>query len=208
MQTRSPTRRSLISGGDVVQSVTVGIVVAILIAWMFAILGPDVYPPTDCGDAPLGWARTPPADWGPPLAALEYRTRGIAWHAAQSDTHTMWVWTFGWPWKCLDWELSGPVTQHPQSQRRAWHVGDGLPIAKEAGPQPIGLVRRLPLRILPLGLILDAALYAGLTLLFMSAQRIVRRERGACVHCNYSCAGLPTCPECGALQHRKPSDPA
>lgn len=61
--------------------------------------------------------------------------------------------------------------------------------------------RCLPLRVLPLGFLMNAVLYAAGLWLFLVApftvRRLVRRRSGRCVHCGYLIGSNEVCTECG-----------
>ncbi len=109
---------------------------------------------------------------------------------------------------------------HAGAPMRSWSI---LQLARKGPPIPIGAYRegvlvdlprwvpgplrpgigslRLPLRPLPLGLLINTLFYAALFAFVMEAFAAFRTRRRArrslCTRCKYPVRGLITCPECG-----------
>lgn len=60
---------------------------------------------------------------------------------------------------------------------------------------------RLPLRLMPIGFIINWLAWSALVLLLMfgisTLMQLRRRQNGLCVRCGYPTTNLPSCPECG-----------
>jgi hypothetical protein len=80
-----------------------------------------------------------------------------------------------------------------------WQEGLALPF--QIDPLKADVPRRLPVKPVWHGLILNLAFYVALLLVAHAAalrfRGAVRRRRGLCPHCAYERAALPICPECG-----------
>lgn len=96
----------------------------------------------------------------------------------------------GWPFHCVEGAI--------------WQPGLGTPIpdALARMPSPTATGGSIPMRLLPLGLLANAAIYGlALATLFRlpgAIERVVRRSRRRCPQCNHDPAGAARCPECGA----------
>jgi len=70
-------------------------------------------------------------------------------------------------------------------------------------------VRVIPLRPLPLGFLVNTAVYALAGWIVMTVpptiRRSIRRRRGLCPQCGHTLAGVTRCPECGVatVQHQR-----
>lgn len=97
----------------------------------------------------------------------------------------------GWPFHCLEGALWTPGTGTAHA--------DALIVSNGS----TGRVTRLPLRVLWVGLLGDASLYAcafaALATVPSLVERLVRRARTRCPECNHVLAGATRCSECGTL---------
>ncbi len=89
----------------------------------------------------------------------------------------------------IDWEWALRTPDHPLEIAR---IHEQLLLFMP--PRP------LPLRPVPMGFVLNTAIYAiaaALYVLQIGARRAMRRRRGLCIHCGYDARSLAVCPECG-----------
>lgn len=175
------------------------------------------------------WPAPPPQDWpdrpiwigwqgeAAGVQAYEFTSRGIpsaaaGWYhvswgpTAFDDREKMHVVQIGWPLPCLQSEElididrtapSTPFIAFEESRSGPVLTLPGAPVpAARSQPAP-----PVPVRPLPLGMVLNTLLFMAAISLLISAPRAVRaltRTRaGCCVSCGYDVRGLTRCPECG-----------
>lgn len=121
------------------------------------------------------WARQPRLD---PAAAIPVVTAASA---------------RGWPCRAVWYEATMSRTT------RVNNGGIDLPQSfRDLGPGPV-----LPLRVIPVGLAVDAALYGSAWMLLLAVpglvRRVTRHHQGQCVECGYDLRHVVhnRCPECG-----------
>lgn len=114
----------------------------------------------------------------------------------------------GWPFHALECRpdrivppglIRLPAIARTPATTNVWQEGLALPF--RTVPLKADIPRRLPIKPVWHGLILNLAFYAALLLAaHMAARRfrgVLRRRRGLCPRCAYERADLPICPECG-----------
>ncbi|MFO0827119.1 MAG: hypothetical protein U0572_03130 [Phycisphaerales bacterium] len=110
-------------------------------------------------------------------------------------------------------EKTLPATGHASRVRRGWPMACLEGSRWSAGLAPVIVDESLfvidaptrsyefPYRVLPLGLVVDAAFWGAFMFLLAHvpplAERLLRRKRGLCPSCAYPLGGLSRCPECG-----------
>jgi hypothetical protein len=199
-----------------------GVVLTVLVAWMFAILPPPTTPitmvPTGGNQSALEIVgrpvtrpfRSPPGLWGHPRAAksdgqssdgFDAHGRGmfeVKRFGVRIRHQTEW-WDQG--------ELIQTITQYsygwPALALERWTTYwlDRTPAEQVEAKQ------RLPGRVRSFGFAINAAFYSALLFVLWSAPASLRSRfrtrRGLCTHCGYDLRGLTgRCPECGSERSR------
>jgi len=115
----------------------------------------------------------------------------------------------GFPFLALTWvgEGSDVPEQNPTGVARAWWMGIDVGWAARAGGVPrSGIEPRLPVRPAWPGFALNTLVYGAAALGVITSvggiRRSRRRRRGLCVRCGYDVGGLAVCPECGTATGR------
>jgi hypothetical protein len=102
---------------------------------------------------------------------------------------------FGWPLLALSQRFQGELASDQWNHTRSIPV---QPALEQFGPGA-----GLPVRIIPLGFVVNSVLYAWMWFALLAfpalVRRTLRRRRGACPHCGYDLrATHDGCPECGS----------
>jgi len=117
----------------------------------------------------------------------------------------------GWPLGCLAYERTlilqdarGTIEWVMDEPESPWRGGLAVPDWTPELSAPVNeaaFIRRIPIRPIWSGLLVNSALHAGLLGAGVwGAGRLARwrrRARGLCLRCGYDVRGLGRCPECG-----------
>ncbi len=110
---------------------------------------------------------------------------------AEYETPSIWEEARGWPMRSL-------VTFHFDGGTSHSKLSWRLEVGRDG---PLGLPRGLPLRPIPFGFAIDAALYAAILWLLIcgpfTLRQLIRRWRGRCPECGYPMGESSVCSECG-----------
>ncbi len=121
------------------------------------------------------------------------------------------IWHIGVPWRSMQILDLGWVGEKAERQAIWWgstsSIEKGWRFEYPFRSHIIGLA----LQPLPIGFALNTLVYAaglwGVRYGPGRIRRFNRRRRGLCVTCGYDIAGLPRCPECGAVDSRQKHEP-
>jgi hypothetical protein len=196
-----------------------GLILNVGAAWM-AMLASNVRTPLS-EVSPPQWPAWAPADWPPAYKSLHGGGIGLslvltyATNMVDVDRksgvvrHDIWDaedLRAGWPLPALGatrFEQSNPRRVSPlePGMRALWYEGVAdVPIIRTVTKLR---ERRLPVRVLLPGFLLDWGLYAACCwIVGRSVGWLIRSRRGGCENCGYDLRGLaadPKCPECGTV---------
>lgn len=108
----------------------------------------------------------------------------------------------GWPMRCLSSSHFGtnPIDNQGRVSKTVWTTSWGIPIGRSWDPQLMP-PRTIPLRPLPLGLLVTTLAWSPVGFVLIVGVRHVRtrrrKRRGLCIICGYAIVGVTRCPECG-----------
>ncbi|MBS0197039.1 MAG: hypothetical protein JSR77_09790 [Planctomycetes bacterium] len=113
----------------------------------------------------------------------------------------------GWPMVAMAFSERYREVQTPVSHfETVWTSGIEVPAKRFPAA---GFVRRLPIRPIWWGFILNSVIYAiaigGVISMLRAVRRWRRRRHGLCEQCAYPTGTGPACPECGAGAHDVPA---
>lgn len=192
---------------------------------------PGTYPPDFGEKRPLRWPRLMPSNWPTvPTVIWRSRSFGLsqvymegdgdmpAWHAIadgndelRRDNPTYYaldLFTAGWPLRCLKWEVcnvvvnpSGSIYDNVTDPLNAWPNGLKVPHRLLSPAVAHESHRRFPLMPLPVGFIVNTALFGAISWVIVAlptnVARSLRLRAGLCPHCRYPIGPSPICTECG-----------
>jgi hypothetical protein len=176
-----------------------GAVVTWAVAWGCALWAryPNRPPGSYNWPRPEAWPVPVPSDWPEPQAVDALTNplvdSNVFWRNLAGGQYGVTEVRFGWPVRAMSW-----VHFYRDDGDRAIWWDEGLRLETLRG-------RLLPLRVLPLGFMLNTLLAAAVLMGMVEgagiARRRLRAHRGRCPRCNYDRAGIAgdaLCPECGA----------
>lgn len=227
---RQPLRATLARAGIthrlLLRALALGLVLSILITWMFSLrqmyerghvysvydlpgLDPDSY--LDCRiRAPSDWTiRT--WQWSAGLGIRRDLLSEQIWMGSTlgstqgtAPDRTLIVVASGFPFlgaEYTEFDTNLTATTPAYSVASMYRYG-----------VPLGRLGSLPLRPAPFSFLANWLVWSvvalGILLGTLFARSELRRRKGLCVACGYPIARFPTCPECGEQVRREPSGPA
>jgi len=133
------------------------------------------------------------------------------WTFTKGDTRS--VVAYGWPARSMCAMFNSHVVKLPWGGEQVRCLTDcGIALETLRVRDPHGFVvqpRALPLRVIPLGFVINSALFAAIWWLLLFAvptmRRYLRVRRGTCLKCGYGPLASPdaVCPECGRVRGEK-----
>lgn len=159
-----------------------------------------------------------PAAWGEPVNQSANDAFGVTWrldfyvaesnspagNAAEPSVQSVLSVSAGLPMRSMRGLALAEAADQPAGRLA------GSVISRYVGAWPLDSSRdwlMLPYAIVPLGFLVNTAVYAAALALIGLGMRQARRSRrltrGLCPRCKYPLADLPTCPECGETIRQK-----
>jgi len=199
----------------------IGLIINVLLAWMFALLAspteyqekavgwygyPEDFPPVWECDVPSGWpTRCRHSVFG--------STRGLTWYRGiasdeEGDAvidYEMTEVQVGWPFRSVRWRHGQVFDRHAATTEfiGGWWIPipDWLEQLVASSTSKFHARRRLPIEPMWLGLLANTAMFGGTLWLLLRLRRTVRRwlrhRRQQCLECGYPIGRSELCTECG-----------
>ena len=200
-------------------------ILSLAVGWACALWAPDTPFPEQTVVAPgtLRYPRSVPSDWPEPFLSQRSRSFGSSFLGAAAHVepgeitkydHTnavgQSVFQYGWPLRTLEYEARLYML-HPPPPPPAPHpihfVGDAGQVPSSLVPSEHRL-RRLPLRPIWTGLVVNTLVYAATLWLLIAApvvlRSFLRRRRCLCPSCGYPAGASRVCTECGHALSLRP----
>jgi hypothetical protein len=214
-----PTRRRRSAWRTVALFAVIGLIINVLLAWMFALTASpnqfhEVTLSTPVEDLPSMWQSTVPPDWPNVQSRVWGDSRGLSWRSGKASRHegssvtdySMLEVQVGWPLRTLRWRHGQVVDRNAGTQETigGWWipVPTWLEYLVSTSTEPFHARRRIPIEPLWPGVFQNSAYYAIGLWLLLRFRRVIRhwlrRHHKQCLECGYPIGIRDRCSECGS----------